>query len=59
MEEVMHIIQYSRKGRMMNVLENFHIYDTIRGVQIKDKMTVQKNPIFDIILRHIDDRRIS
>ena len=60
MEEVMHVIQYARKGRMMNEMENFHIYDTtIRGVQINDKMTVQETPIFDIILRHIDDRRSS
>ena len=60
MEEVMHVIQYARKGRMTNELENFHIYDTtIRGVQINDKMTVQKTPVFDIILRHISDRRIS
>ena len=28
MEETMHIIQYVCKGRMMNALENFHIYDT-------------------------------
>ena len=59
MEETMHIIQFARKGRMMNVLENFHIYDTTkRGIQINDRMTVQKTPIFDTILRHTDDRRI-
>ena len=56
-EETMHIIQYACKGRM-NALENFHIYETtIRGIQINDRMTVQKNPILDTILRHTVDRR--
>ena len=44
----------------MNELENCHIYDTtIGGIQINDKMTVQKKPIFDIILWHIQDRGTS
>ena len=51
----MHIIQYTRKGRMMNALENFHIYDTtIRGIQINDRMTVQKKTASNVPIVAID-----
>ena len=46
----MDVIQYAWKGKMMDALERFHIYDiTQKGVQINDKLTVQHNPIFDIL----------
>ena len=59
-ENIMEIIQYARKGRMMDALEKFHIYDiTRKGVQINDRLTIQRNPIFDAVLRnrqHTGDR---
>ena len=60
MESVMDVIQYARKGKMMAALERFHIYDiTQRGVQINDKLTVQHNLIFDILVRHLQYRGTS
>jgi len=60
MENIMEIIQFARKGRMMDALEKFHIYDiTRKGVQINDRLTIQRNPIFDAVLRnrqHTEDR---
>ena len=53
MENIMEVIQFVKKGRMMDALEKFHIYDATRkGVQINDRLTVQHNPIFDAILRN-------
>ena len=60
MENIMEIIQFARKGRMMDALEKFNIYDiTRKGVQINDRLTIQRNPIFDEVLRnrqHTGDR---
>jgi len=43
MESIMDIIQSAKKGKMMDALERFHIYElTQRGTQINDKLTVQK-----------------
>jgi hypothetical protein len=60
MENIMEIIQFARKGRMMDALEKFHIYDiTPKDVQINDRLTIQRNPIFDAVLRnrqHTEDR---
>ena len=54
MESVMDVIQYAWKGKMMDALERFHVYDiTQRGVQINYKLTVQYNPIFDVLVRHL------
>ena len=56
----MKIIHYARKGRMMDALEKFHIYNiTRKGVQINDRLTIHCNPIFDAVLRnrqHTKDR---
>ena len=44
----------------MDALEKFHIYDiTRKGVQINDRLTIHRNPIFDAVLRkrqHTEDR---
>jgi len=46
--EIIHIIN---KGRLMDTLENFHIYlETCKNNQINDKNTVKSNAIFDIIM---------
>ena len=51
MENIMKIIHYARKGRMMDALEKFHIYNiTHKGVQINDRLTIHRNPIFDAVL---------
>jgi len=51
MENVMDIVQYANKGRMMDTLEKFHIYElTCRGSQINDKLTIQRNPIFETVV---------
>ena len=52
MEDIMDIIQFENKGRMMDTSEKFYIYELIcRGSQINDKLTVQRNPIFETIVR--------
>jgi hypothetical protein len=57
LENIMDVVQYARKGKMMDALERFHIYElTQRGTQINDKLTVQNNPIFDVIVRHLQRR---
>ena len=57
----MEIIQFARKGRMMDALEKFHIYYITRKVvPINDRLTIQRNPILDAVLRnrqHTEDRR--
>jgi hypothetical protein len=48
MEDIMDVIHISRKGRMMNALESFHIYkETKNNNQINDKLTVRENAIFE------------
>ena len=60
MESVMDVIQYASKGKMMDALERFHIHDiTQRGVQINDKLIVQHNPIFDVLVWHLQYRGTS
>ena len=60
MENIMEITQFARKGRMMDALEKFYIYDiTRKGIQINDRLTIQRNPIFDAVLRnrqHTEDQ---
>ena len=45
MEDIMKITHITRKGRMLNTLESFHIYkETIAENQINDRlMTKEKN----------------
>jgi hypothetical protein len=53
MENTMEVIHFAKKGRMMDALEKFYIYDATRkGIQINDRRTVQQNPIFEAILRN-------
>jgi hypothetical protein len=49
--EVMDVIQFAKKGRQLDTLERFYIYnDTAKGNQINDKFTMKKNPIFEAII---------
>ena len=53
MENVMEVIRFANKGRMMDALEKFYIYDATRkGTQINDRLTIQRNPVFEAILRY-------
>ena len=53
MENIMEVIHFAKKCRMMDALEKFHIYDATRkGIQINDRLTVQQNPIFEAILQN-------
>ena len=57
MENIMDVVHYAKKGRMMDTLEKFHIYEvTQRDIQINDKSTIQRNPIFDTLVRHHQHR---
>ena len=38
---------------MLDTLERFYIYEaTDKGIQINDKLTVQKNPIFETLVQY-------
>ena len=53
MNEIMNVIHYERKGKMLDTLEKFYIYgETKNGNQINDILTVQSNPIFETIVKH-------
>jgi hypothetical protein len=48
MEVMKDVIHITRKGRMMNAQESFHIYkETKNNNQINDKLTVRENAIFE------------
>jgi hypothetical protein len=49
--EVMDVIHFAKKGRLLDTLERFYIYnETAKGNQINDKHTMQKNPIFETLI---------
>ena len=53
MIDIMDIVHIEKKGRMLNTLEKYHIYrETYNGNQINEKLTVQKNPIFEALIQH-------
>jgi len=53
MNEIMNVIRFARKGKMLDNFEKFYIYiDTQNGNQINDKLTVQSNLIFETIVQH-------
>ena len=56
MEEIMNIVYITKKGKLMDTLERFHIYETRRNNQINDKNTVHQNIIFYTILHASMDR---
>jgi hypothetical protein len=57
MEEIMKTVYITKKGKLMNTLERFYIYDeTKTNNQINDKNMVQQNIIFDTILQASTDR---
>ena len=53
MEDIMDVIHFANKGRLLDTLERFHIYrDTQLGSQINDKLTTQTNQIFEAIIQN-------
>jgi len=57
MDEIIKIIHVTKKWRMLNTLESFHIYkETKAENQINDKLTTRENAIFEAILKHDPQR---
>jgi hypothetical protein len=52
MESILDIVHITRKGRMTNAIECFHIYnETKANNQINDRLTVRENAIFEAIVQ--------
>jgi len=57
MEDIMDVIQYANRGKLMDTIERFHIYElTSKGSQINDKLTIQRNPIFETVVWHLQHK---
>jgi len=53
MDEIMNIIHYERKRKMLDTLAKFYIYrETKNGNQINDRLAVHSNLIFETIVKH-------
>jgi hypothetical protein len=53
MEETLDVLHIQHKGRMMNTLKNYHIYEAhIQGMPLNKALTKPYNPIFKIITRN-------
>ena len=53
MNDVMKIVHFAEKGRMLDTLERFYIYRVTKyGNQINDKLTIQSNPIFEALVQN-------
>jgi len=52
MNDIMDIIHFARKGKMVDTLEKFYIYrETRNGNQVNDRLTVQNNSIFETLVQ--------
>ena len=57
MDNVMDIVHIAKKGKMLDTLKIFYIYrETQNKNKINDKLTVQTNPIFEVLLQHTPHR---
>jgi hypothetical protein len=53
MHYIMDVFHITRKGRMMDTLENFYIFqETELNNQINDKLMIRPNIIFETIVHH-------
>jgi len=51
MEDIMEVVHVTKKGKMMDTLQGFHIYkETKAGNQINDRLTVRVSAIFETIV---------
>jgi hypothetical protein len=58
MEDIMEVVHVTKKGKMMDILEDFHIYkETKAGNQINERLTVRENAIFETIKQEDPYRR--
>jgi hypothetical protein len=49
-EEIIKILHVEKKGRMLNVLEGYHIYElTKQKLQMNEASTDHYNPIYEIL----------
>ena len=55
-DEIMKILHTVKKGKMMNTLENFHIYQQTKQDNQTNDNTVTKNILFDVIISEQADR---
>jgi len=52
MEDIMELVHVIKKGKMMDTLEGFHIYnETKAGNQINYRLTVRGNAIFETVVQ--------
>jgi hypothetical protein len=51
MNDIMNIIHFTRKGKMLDTLEKFYIYKETKN-QINDRLTVQSNLTFETLVQH-------
>ena len=48
----MEILHIEKKGKMLNTLESFHIYElTKQNLQMNEALTDSYNPIYDILIK--------
>jgi hypothetical protein len=60
MNEIMEVVQISKKSRILGTLEKFYIYrETKRSNQINDKLTIQFNPIFEVLVQTHNPQRAA
>jgi hypothetical protein len=58
MENIMHIIHVTNKGKMMDMLEKFYIYRETEANNQISKLTVQNNTIFETVVYEDSYRRV-
>jgi len=53
MEGIMEVVHIKKKSKMLDTLEKFYIYrETKLSNQINDKLTIQANPIYEVLVQH-------
>jgi len=53
MNEIMKIVHYEKKGKMLDTFEKYYIYKEAKSDnQLNDRLAIQNNPIFETIIRH-------
>ncbi|PNF35966.1 hypothetical protein B7P43_G03548 [Cryptotermes secundus] len=51
-DKAMEILHIEKKGKMLNTLESFHIYElTKQNLQMNEALTDSYNPIYDILIK--------
>ena len=59
-DSIMEVLHYTRKGKLMDTFERFHIYkETRENIQINDKNTSKPKVIFDVMIRGETSRQFT